>query len=211
MRCLAVLSIFLMPMSVSAQVAQQPSEEIAVTDALQDCLAVENRLSRLACYDEVLGYEDPGSQSSSTVTGGWVFVESEDDFTNRNTSFVMLESDRAGVPMTDAPVQIIARCDGNGGNEIFVVAGGYIGARNDRIPVRYRFGDDPPINENWNESTNGTAAFLPRGYADFRTGLDTLQDFIFEITDYRGSRYSAAFEGVGVNADMLEYVLGGCS
>lgn len=193
-----------------AALAQTSDEVIGVVEDGAACLSIQNDTLRLACYDTSLGYEPMEVETPATTSGGWQFVSQEDDFTNQDTSYVFLRSDQAGNTFSDAPSQLVVRCDGNGGSEIFVVANGYIGARNDSIPVRFRFGDEPPVSEQWNESTSGTAAFLPRGYRDFRAGLATRQDFIFEITDYRGSRYSAEFDGLAVNDDMLEHVLSGC-
>lgn len=195
--------------SALAQVSEDPEAMVAVEQA-GACLSIQGDTLRLDCYDTALGFERAEPSPSNSISGGWQFVAQEDDFTNQNTSYVFLRSDRAGETFSDAPAQLVVRCDGSGGSEIFVVANGYIGARNDQIPVRYRFGENAPVSERWNESTSGTAAFLPRGYQDFRTGLATRQSFIFEITDYRGSRYSAEFDGVSVNEDMLEYVLSGC-
>lgn len=186
-------------------------EEIAA--AVSVCLSTTTSMARLACYDAALGYE-PGQadpSASRSVSGGWQFVENEDEFTNSNTSYVYLRSDRANATFSDAPAELVVRCDGNGASEVYVRANGYIGARRDSIPVRYRFGDSAPIRESWNESTNGRAAFLPYGYRDFLAGLATRQDFIFEMTDFRGTRHSASFDGLSENDDLLEFVLGGCS
>jgi len=183
-----------------------PGDETAVGI----CLDMQADALRLVCYDMVFGFE-PGEEAGPVSTsGGWQFVDQEDEFTNQTTSYVFLRSDQADNSFSDAPAELVVRCDGRGSTEIFVISNGYIGARNDTIPVRYRFGDDAPVSEHWNESTTGTAAFLPRGYQDFRAGLATRQDFIFEITDFRGSRYSASFDGLSVNDEMLDYVLGGC-
>ncbi len=177
---------------------------------LAACHAMQNPLSRVQCYDEASGYQPQASGAPVQQAGGWVFVESEDEFTNRNVSYAFLDSDHANLPTTDAPVRLIARCDGVGGTELFVLAGGYIGATRDRVPVRFRFGASDAVSEVWNESTSGTAVFLPTNYRDFRTGLATRQDFVFEITDYRGRRSSARFEGLARNDEILEFVMGGC-
>ena len=53
--------------------------------------------------------------------------------------------------------------------------------------MRYRFGESAPISERWSESTDGTADFLPDGYKDFIRGVKSGEDFVFEMTDFRGS------------------------
>lgn len=208
----AILGIgfFIIAGTAMAQtVAQDTIPDELAPDGMA-CLSIQNDTLRLACYDTALGYEPVEAIAPSTTSGGWRFVSQEDEFTNQNTSYVFLLSDRANDTFSDAPSRLVVRCDGSGGSEIFVVSNGYIGARNDSIPVRFRFGEDSPVSEQWNESTSGSAAFLPRGYRDFRAGLETRQDFIFEITNYRGSRFNAGFDGLSVNEDMLEYVLAGC-
>ena len=164
---------------------------------------------RLECYDDETGYEEPKLETISS-DGGWVLIESKDDFSNANTSLAVLESDASGGIMSDAPEAMIARCDGNGGHDIYVKSGGYIGARDDRVPVRYKFGDSNPVRERWSESTTGTAAFLPSGYKDFRLGLLSGEDFVFEITDYNGTSSRARFENASINLSALEFVVGGC-
>ena len=145
-----------------------------------DCTYVHNTAERLACYDAALGYAEP---SELVANGGWILVSDRDAFTGRDTSFVMLESDKNDPRFSDAPSSLVARCDGNGGHEIYVATDAYIGSRNERIPVRYMFDTDEPIKEVWNESTKGTAAFLPTNYNDFRTGIQSADQVVFEITD----------------------------
>ena len=146
------------------------------------------------------GERDTASESQ------WQFVEDFDSFNDKNSSYVFLEA--TSRVSGDDPKAVVARCDAKGGYDIYVMSNGYIGARNNRIPVRYRFGTNDPTTEKWNESTTGTAAFLPSSYNDFRTNLATGEDFIFEITDYNGSRSSSEFDN---NKDeKLEFVMGGC-
>ena len=144
--------------------------------------------------------EDEGSSSN------WVFVEKLDKFTDKNASYIYLNA--SGYVSSDSPESIVVRCDGTGSYEIYVRASGYIGARNDIIRVRYRFGSDQAISERWSESTTGRAAFLPSGYKDFRQKLATGEDFLFEITDYNGTPSSSEFDNN--QDDKLTFVMNGC-
>ncbi len=142
---------------------------------------------------------------------GWQFFEERDPFSGANTSRAVFPSDADSAVGYDHPRALVVRCSPDPpGFEVIMVSDGYIGSRNDRIPMRFRFGDNVPVEERWHESTSGTAAFLPRGYQDFLAGLASREDFVFEITDYRGSTSHARFSGLSVNDDALEYVLGGC-
>ncbi|MDA0318828.1 MAG: hypothetical protein O3A90_06010 [Proteobacteria bacterium] len=136
----------------------------------------------------------------------WVFIEKFDSFNDKNSSMVVLEA--SGYIGNDDPKELVVRCDARGGYEIFITTNGYIGARDDSVPVRYRFGKGEPISERWGESTSGRAAFLPKRYNDFRKNLATGEDFIFEITDFNGSRGSSEFDNS--KDEKLDFIMGGC-
>lgn len=180
----------------------------AIADDLENCKTFQSDSERLRCYDSVTGFSP--TKTDETDKSLWLFVENMDEFTNKNTSMIILNSDAADQSLSDRPKALYVRCDGNGGTDIFVVANGYIGARGNSIPVRYKFGSAEPISERWSESTKGTAAFLPNGYKDFRSGLLTGEDFLFEITDYRGSTHRAKFKNSAPNGDNEKFVIGGC-
>ena len=204
----AAVSLALLPDSASAETTEAPS---AITDnTLAECLEIQNNLSRLRCYDEAFGFENAATEPKNTASEGWQFTEQKDSFSGQETSVARLESDRAHdrVPGTSYPDHILVRCDGNGGAEIFVTTSGFINT--DRIPVRYKFGDAEPISENWNASTSGTGAFLPSNFRDFRAGLESGEDFVFEVTTHRGQPYSANFSGVLVNREHFDYTYNGC-
>lgn len=188
---------------------------VAEVQRLESCLAFSDDKVRLRCYDKVANFkvaeetkdeDKPSTPVTNTETSKWVFIENSDDFTDKDTSFVIL--DPKGYIPDDAPKSLVVRCDGRKGYEIYVIANGYIGARNGRVPVRYRFGDEEPISERWSESTDGTAAFLPKSYNDFKKRLASGEDFIFEITDFRGNRAKSEFDN---NIDeRLSFVMNGC-
>ncbi len=136
----------------------------------------------------------------------WNFVEQFDSFNDKNSSMVILEA--SGYIGNDDPKDLIVRCDAKGGYDIIIASNGYIGARDNRVPVRYRFGKNDAISERWSESTNGKAAFLPSSYNDFRRNLATGEDFVFEITDFNGNSGSSEFDNS--KDEKLDFVMGGC-
>ena len=182
---------------------------------LSPCLGLTDDQARLICYDSLAGFDPapaPAPEADAPDApdpSKWTFVEKSDPFSGEDTSYVVLESDKAHLRMTDAPVSTFVRCDGKGGHEIFVVSGGYIGRTRDTVPGRYKFGDNAPISERWGESTSGKAAFLPERFRDFRAGLMTGESYVFELTDFRGSRSNARFPATSLG-DRFDYVIGGC-
>lgn len=204
----AAASLALLPVSASAEATEAPS---AITDStFAECLEIQNNLSRLRCYDQAFGFEQATPEPQNPRNQGWQFAEQKDSFSGQETSVARLESDRAHdrVPGTSYPDQVLVRCDGSGGAEIFVTTSGFINTG--RIPVRYKFGDAEPIGENWNASTSGTGAFLPSNFGDFRAGLESGEDFVFEVTTHRGQPYSANFSGVLINREHFDYTYNGC-
>lgn len=203
---------------LSAQVvrAQSDGRDVQGQDAdrltaAEACLAQSIDAIRLACFDAALSYNQDRSELANDGDGdGWTLVTAKDAFSERDTSYVFLESDQASRRGADAPRTLVLRCDGNGGFETYVISDGYLGGRDGRVPVRYRFGEEPPISERWFESTDGQAAFLPEGYRDFLNGLSSRADFIFEMTDFRGSTNLAKFVGLDKNASVLDFIQSGC-
>lgn len=201
-------SLVVLPLSASAEATEAPS---AITDStVTECLEIENNLRRLRCYDEALGFEQATTEPQNAASQGWQFTERKDSFSGQETSVASLESDRANdrIPGASYPTHIAVRCDGEGGAEIFVIASGFVSI--DRTPVRYKFGDAEPIRETWDPSTAGTTAFLPSNFRDFRAGLESGEDFVFEVTTHRGQPYSANFSGAMINREHFEYTYNGC-
>ena len=186
-------------------------------DKLNECLELTEDQQRLECYDAAMGQVDDRAELSSEANetaatieseSKWDFNERADEFTDNNTSFIALTSDSISRRGDDPPMFLVLRCDGQGGYDIYMIFDGYIGSNNDSIPVRYRFDGEEAVVERWSESTDGTAAFLPKRFNDFRSGLLTGTDFAFEVTDFRGSTSAARFEN-SIDANF-EFITKGC-
>ena len=66
-----------------------------------------------------------------------------------------------------------------------------------------------PIEENWNSSTDGNAAFLPIGYNDFMAGLREGGRLAFRWVNYQGSPSASVWEDVQLD-ETAEFALSGC-
>lgn len=137
----------------------------------------------------------------------WVYSEKVDPFTDKNTSILILlpTDDKSG----HSPSAVILRCANAHphGFEVIAVSNGFVD--NDAITVTYRFGKQDPLNEVWNNATNGAAAFLPAGYKDFIANLKTGEDFIFGFYDYNGILNHSKFDN-DANHSKLNFFLNGC-
>ncbi|MDD9733187.1 hypothetical protein PVW46_25075 [Mameliella sp. AT18] len=81
-------------------------------------------------------------------------------------------------------------------------------ASRDTLPVRNSFGDCGPMSDKWGKPTSAQAALLPERFRDFRAGLMTGESFVFELTDFRGSRSNARFPET-TPGDRFGHVIGG--
>jgi hypothetical protein len=203
-RTLTITSIFIISSSV-----------VFGADDIEKCLNFTDDDLRLACYDEKAGFEvsdnsvEDASSDPYEEFKGWIFSENTDAFSGKDTSGVYLAADLLAESYgDDEPVGIVIRCDGEGGSDLFVVSGGYLNS--DSVRVRYKFGDDEPVSEIWDASTDGKIAFLPSGYKDFLSGIISEKNFIFEVEDYNGSKAMATFNGTDKGIEKRNFVLNGC-
>jgi hypothetical protein len=187
-------------MSFATEISQE------ALDQLRLCHGLDQSSLRLSCYDAQSQYS---AQEETSGVSVWTFVEREDPLTGANTSFVAVDADtRHGG--NDTPQRLYLRCDGDGGYDLIVATNGYIGDRDNRVPVSYRWGDGEPIAERWNSSSAGNGAFLPNGYRDFLSGLTVGGELVFQWEDYRGTRYTSTWNNVQLD-DNAQFILGGCN
>lgn len=179
---------------------------------------VEDPFSRLSCYDSQTGFSVDGSETESSTSSAastdedpilsantWELIEATDPVRGTNTSRAYLDADNVG--SQDAPVVMVLQCDGNGGHDIYLWTEGYLGG--DRIRVTYRWAENEPISERWLNGTSGKSAFLPKGYRDFRSGLEKGGRLAFEWLDFRGARSVSVWNDVQLD-DNARFILDGC-
>lgn len=181
------------------------------------CHSMQEILPRLECYDEQTGFSssDEETNGSSASTEGdiasrsndWILRENEDPVRGTDTSFVYLNADETNG--RDAPQYFLISCDGKGANIISLETEGYIGNRNNRVPLIYKWSDREPISERWIGYVNGKGAALPDGYRDFRAGLSEGGRLAVEWTAYNGATYSAVWNNVQLDA-KAEWALNNC-
>lgn len=195
------ISIASAPLSLPAtELSEQALEQLKI------CHEYEQSSARLTCYDTQSEYIAPEPKPAPSA---WVFIERSDPVTGDNTSYVYLGAD-VQHNGRDSPSEIIVRCDGDGDYDLYVRADGYIGGNRGRVLVTYRWGENEPIVERWNDSTTGKAAFLPNGYRDFLAGLRTGGELAFQWEDFRGTRYASTWSNIQLD-ENVEYILGGCN
>ena len=195
--------------------------QVSAHETAKDCVKVTNAIERLVCFDEA--YEavtnigtsaagqtgDDVTTPSTSALSNWRFQKNIDSFTDSNKSYLALERISGSMRGSDAPDTLILRCDGEGSFDIYMVVDGYIG--NDAAKVRYRFEGKDAVSSSWDISVDGKAVFDVPWTKPGKFVLELLSgnDFLFEVTDYRGVKNSAEFDNsLDPNFD---YILSGCA
>jgi len=182
----------------------------ADSNNLNKCVSFSDNELRLKCYDAISKYNSK-QDSDTDVSSTWNYTENIDDFTDKNTSRLSLWHKSGSQKGDSFPDFIVMRCDGKGNYDIYVGSSGYIGG--EKIPVKYRFGNEEFASEIWHESTDGTAAFYPSSYRykakTFSKMLTSGQDFILSLENYQGSQSSAKFDN-SIHP-KFNFILGGCT
>ena len=181
--------------------------------SLNKCVSYLDNNLRLKCYDAISKY-NPEEDNDTKISSAWEYTENIDDFTDKNTSRLLLEYKIGTTKGSGYPDHIVMRCDGMGDFEIYVSSSGHIGSnfKGEGIPIRYRFGSEEAVTEKWGESASGKAAFYPSALRykanSFYKMLLSGKDFIFSIEDFRGIQSSAKFDN-SIHP-KFNFILGGC-
>ena len=207
----------LAPITVVATLA---ASSASAHETAKDCVKVANAVERLVCFDEAYAAVTDTETSATVQTkddvtapttkdvSNWRFKENKDAFTDLNKSYLALARLSDSVRGGDAPETLILRCDGEGSFDIYMIVDGYVGS--DVANVRYRFEGKDAVSSKWDISTDGRAVFDTPWTKPGKFVLELMSgnDFLFEVTDYRGVRNSAKFDNsLDPNFD---YILSGC-
>lgn len=194
--------------------------------SLSSCRAISDSLQRLTCYDNLADVtlaapeasegsevvESPNTEVAGNTT--WTLVERADPISGADTSAVFIVASNQ-VNGSDSPEALMLGCDGDGSYWLSIITSGHIGSGGAySVSVEYRWGENEPIEENWNSSTTGNGAFLPKVYdgsmsGDFMSGLREGGRLAFRWEDFRGSPSASVWDDVQLD-ENAEFVLGGC-
>lgn len=112
MKVVALSTVFVM--AANSVLSQVNDSNALMVEESSHCLGLDNDRLRLNCYDELHGFSSEPRQPEN-FDGEWTFIESVDDFSGREDSFVYLDSIVTGRRGADFPRTLVARCDTAGG------------------------------------------------------------------------------------------------
>lgn len=202
-----------------ASLAENPTLSLAAALECREILAV---LQRLGCYDSALGGTGGlgGGQAEGGAAaalprarvGAWVLQRDRDPFTDADLSSVRLAAlPDVGAPAVGGGMEILLRCDGAGGRQLWIFGGRHLGEPVGGLSVRFRFGGGPVVQEVWPGALQGSAVEMPNSQSLFLEGIASRRVFAVEVETYRGKRLLGRFKAEPRGTRGLEHVLGGCS
>jgi len=133
-----------------------------------------------------------------------VFRKTDDVISKELSHIVLLPK---GYTSYDAPAYLIVACDGAGSADI-ILRVPYDLPFYDKVDITYRFGNEYPRTESWDEKSYNEAQ-LPKSYTDFKKRLASGEDFVFEYPDFdKNNQLISKFDN---NADeILSFAMNGC-
>lgn len=128
----------------------------------------------------------------------WLVLEDKsplDDSTNVTLKLSAVAPDGS----TTSRGTLFIRCRDHNLDLMITAGGDLLFGDNDKIPVTYRYDDEPAKSDNWNESTNSKAVFYPGKESDFIALLLKAKKFFIRIQPRRSAYIDFTFNVGGLS------------
>lgn len=167
-----------------------------------DCVAIENDLDRLACYDRATGRE-PETAVVADLGGNWSIRTDTSEFKDTSDVYMSVESEEplsCGMFNTEQKARLILRCKENTTSLIIVTACHLASGFHGYGRVEYRIDDEKARSRNFDESTDNKALGLWNGGSSipFIKQMFGHERALFRFTPFNESPVTARFDISGV-------------
>ena len=133
--------------------------------------------------------------------GFWTYNKKIDPITDKDTSSIINFGKEFGYKQPS----LILRCDGKTIREVYINFDEFMNT--DSFSVVYRVEKNKPVAGIWNNSTDGTASFMPKEMIKaFVKAVKSGNNVIFRGEDYQGTSHTVAFETKGFNSAIQKLV-----
>lgn len=163
------------------------------------CAAMQNTVSRLACYDSMAAKNKLAPSSETTTTKGagkWQTSKEVDPLNDKEIHFALLPAD-SGKGKYGGRIAMMVRCQDNK-TETYINWNSYLGS--ETIRTTYRLDKNPAQTSNWGLSTDKKAAFFPGSPVALLKQMADSQTFVANITPYNENPITATFDTSGADA-----------
>lgn len=133
--------------------------------------------------------------TSATSASAWYLKSGNDPFDGDYQ--IAIELTEAGSTYDHSIEYVGIQKDGDGVS-VFLSSNSYMTDRG-KIKVQYRCDSGPVVTEYWHATAEGTYAYLPRGYKDFKACLKTANTIALRVFDYRGVAADSTLKVKGRN------------
>ena len=169
---------------------------------LARCVALNNDLARLACFDNVASKAGLSTRPKKTQVGKWKVETSTspvDDTKTIVASLAAVEQVQVGYRRTRPTM--FARCQ-ESQFSVFVVLDAFLGT--DEIEVTHRFDSEPPVVELWSTSTDHSGAFAPSP-EEFLSAMVDSSKLLFRMTPYSENTITFSLAVGGIERVIPEF------
>jgi len=146
-----------------------PVPSVALTDAeienLEECASIERPLTRLSCYDGIMGQKSLQNESLPTDGNGWKLETELNKLTNFENLTLQLASNEKIKVQYANPVEanLTIGCINNNTSFVIWFGGNYMSEIGDFGIVDYRIGDQPADSVRMTSTAENRALALERG------------------------------------------------
>lgn len=173
-----------------------------VDKGLAQCAAIDNAVTRLACFDVLAkdrGAAPSTESTTSSASGKWRTYTDIDPMTDKEVYTAILEAD-SGRSRLGRNISMVVRCADNK-TDMYINWNDFLGSGS--VSTTYRIDKEPAKTSGWNLSTDKTAAFLPRPIATLKKLADS-SSFVANVTPYNENPVTAVFNTAGADAAFTD-------
>lgn len=163
------------------------------------CAAMENSVSRLACFDRLAEKYRLAPSTTKTETEGageWEVSKEVDPLTDKEVHFAVLPA-QTGKGKYGDRIILVVRCENNR-TVMYVDWANYLGSGS--LRTTYRVGKNPAQTSQWGLSTDKKAAFFPSSPIPLLKQIEESDSFVANVTPYNESPVTATFDTRGADA-----------
>ncbi|MGB3290968.1 MAG: type VI secretion system-associated protein TagO [Burkholderiaceae bacterium] len=180
-----------------------------VDKGLAECAAMDNSVTRLACFDALSserGAVASIENTTSNKSGKWETATHTDPMTDKSIYIARLDADTGERRLRGAP-SIMVRCKDNK-TEMYINWNDFLGSRS--ISTTYRIDKEPAQRSEWDLSTDKKSAFFPGSPVPMLKKLVESSTFAANVTPYNESPVTAIFNTTGADKALAD-IRKGCN
>lgn len=180
-----------------------PLTAYAVEDQeIATCAAIENDLTRLACFDSVASSNSLAprvEQKEVKDAGQWIINTDVDPLNDENIHYAILPASE-GESRYRKPISLTVRCS-KSNTELYINWNDFLGRE---AVTALRVDKDKAATKSWSLSTDKQSAFYPGSPVKILKRIAESSTVVANVTPYNSSPVTAVFDTSGANVAFTD-------